>query len=257
MIDKFAKHIRNEDIITPVLNSEVLDSINEIKTNFFHSDKLIKFKINPFSRILFSGQSGCGKNLAAGYLAKELKLKFYKTKPETFMGHPKDIFQNLRIILDAASQTNNYVLYVEDYSEGLNMYNKPKDWLQLLLDEYDLKHSLIIVEETTVDYYNNAKDKVKDSNSIFDYHIVIPGPSRETTEKIVKQKLLCFNTSDIDWDIIYDKVFSKRLSCLQLKKISNEIGTYCFENNIEDISTEEFLKVMHHYRNSKWDNINR
>ncbi|MDE5118892.1 MAG: AAA family ATPase, partial [Trichodesmium sp. St19_bin1] len=116
MIDKFARHIRHEDIITPVLNSEVLDSINEIKTNFFQCDKLRQFGINPFSKILFSGQSGCGKNLVAGYLAKQMKLKFFQTKPEAFMGHPKDIFQNLRLILDAASKTNNYILYVEDYS---------------------------------------------------------------------------------------------------------------------------------------------
>ena len=137
------------------------------------------------------------------------------------------------------------------------MYNKPKDWLQLLLNEYNLQHSIIIVEETTVDYYNHFSDKVKHSNTIFDYHIVIPGPSRETTEKIIKQKLLCFNTSNVDWEVIYSRVFTKRLSCLQLNKISNEIGTYCLKNNIENIDTQQLLDVMHHYRNSEWDNIRK
>ena len=257
MIDKFVNYIQHQDLITPVLDSEILKYIDEVKTNFIERDNLQHFGINPFSKILFSGQSGCGKNLVAGYLAKDIKLKFFKTKPEAFMGHPKDIFQNSRTILDAASQTNNYILYVEDYSEGLNMYNKPKDWLQLLLNEYNLQHSIIIVEETTVDYYNHFSDKVKHSNTIFDYHIVIPGPSRETTEKIIKQKLLCFNTSNVDWEVIYSRVFTKRLSCLQLNKISNEIGTYCLKNNIENIDTQQLLDVMHHYRNSEWDNIRK
>ena len=97
MIDKFARHIQHEDIVTPVLNSEVLDSINEIKSNFIDRYKLRHLGINPFSKILFSGQSGCGKNLVAGYLAKEMKLKFFQTKPEAFMGNPREIFQNLRI----------------------------------------------------------------------------------------------------------------------------------------------------------------
>ena len=145
MIYQFARYIEHKDILTPVLDLETLESINEIKNNYSERDGLKHLGVNPFSKILFSGQSGCGKNLIAGYLAKQMKLKFFQTKPEAFMGHPKDIFQNLRTILDAASQTNNYILYVEDYSEGLNMYNKPKDWLQLLLNEYNL-HKLILFQ---------------------------------------------------------------------------------------------------------------
>ena len=257
MIDKFARYIQYEDIVTPVLNSEVLDSINEIKTNFFQGDRLRHFGISPFSKILFSGQRGCGKNLVAGYLAKKIKLKFFQTKPETFLGDPKQIFDNLRTLLEAASKTNNYILYVEDYSESLNLYNKPKDWLEILFNEYDLNNGIIIVEETTVDYYNKFKDKVKHSNSIFDYHIVISGPSRETTEKIIKQRLLCFNTSNIDWEIVYTRVFTRRLSFLQLKKISDEVGTYCYQNNIEDIETDQLLQTIHNYRNFEWDEIRR
>ena len=257
MIDKFVNYIENQDLITPVLDSETLKYIDEVNTNFIERDKLQHFGIYPFSKILFSGQSGCGKNLSARYLAKQMKLKFFQTKPEAFIGTPKEIFQNLRTILEAATKTSNYLLYVEDYSESLNLYNKPKDWLQLILNAYDLHNGIIIVEERTVNYYNNFKDKVKHSNTIFDYHIVIPGPSRETTEKIIKQKLLCFKTSNIDWERIYSRVFTKRLSCLQLKKIGNEVGTYCSQNNIEDIDTEQLLNRIHNYRNLEWDDIRK
>ena len=257
MIEKFARHIQHQDLVIPILDSEILSSINEIKSNFIDRDKLRHLGINPFSKILFSGQSGCGKNLVAGYLAKEMKLKFFQTKPEAFMGHPKDIFQNLRLILKAASETSNYILYVEDYSEGLNMYNKPKDWLGLLLNEYELPDSIIIVEESNVNYYNRFKDKVKYSNSIFDYHIVIPGPDRKTTEEIIKQKLLSFNTSNVDWETIYSRVFTKRLSYLQLNKISNEVATYSYQKNIKNIDTQELLDIMNHYRNSEWDDMRR
>lgn len=257
MIDKFARYVESKDIVTPVLNSEVLDSINEIKTNFFQADSLRHFGITPFSKILFSGQSGCGKNLVAGHLSKEIKLKFFQTKPEAFLGDPKQIFDNLRTILDAASKTSNYLLYFEDYSNFLNLYNRPKDWLQILLNEYNLHDGIIIVEDSNVNYYNKFKDKVKHTNSIFDYHIVIQGPDRETTEEIMKQKLLSFNTSNVDWETIYSRVFTKRLSYLQLVKISNEVATSSYLRNTSDINTNELLDIMNNYRNSEWDEIRR
>ena len=121
MIDKFARYVQYEDIVTPVLNSEVLDSINEIKTNFFQGDRLRHFGISPFSKILFSGQSGCGKNLVAGYLAKEMKLKFFQTKPEAFLGDPKQIFENLRTILPtfrtSFCSTKRYMNYHQNLSQ--------------------------------------------------------------------------------------------------------------------------------------------
>ena len=257
MIDKFARYVQYEDIVTPVLSSELLDSINEIKTNFFQGDKLRHFGISPFSKILFSGQSGCGKNLVARYLAKEMKLKFFQTKPEAFLGDPKQIFENLRTILEAASKTSNYLLYFEDYSDSLNLYNNPKDWLVVLLQEYNLHDGILIVEDSNVNYYNKFKDKVKYTNSIFDYHIVIQGPDRETTEEIIKQKLLSFNTSNVDWETIYSRVFTKRLSYLQLNKISNEVATYSYQKNIKNIDTQELLDIMNHYRNSEWDDMRR
>ena len=257
MIDQFARYIEHKDILTPVLDLETLESINEIKNNYSERDGLKHLGVNPFSKILFSGQSGCGKNLIAGYLAKQMKLKFFQTKPEAFMGNPREIFQNLRIILEAATQTSNYILYVEDYCESLNLYNRPKDWLGLLLEEYNLHNSIIIVEESNVNYYNRFKDKVKYSNSIFDYHIVIPGPDRKTTEEIIKQKLLSFNTSNVDWETIYSRVFTKRLSYLQLNKISNEVATYSYQKNIKNIDTQELLDIMNHYRNSEWDDMRR
>jgi hypothetical protein len=76
-------------------------------------------------------------------------------------------------------------------------------------------------------------------------------------EKIIKQRLLCFNTSNIDWEIVYTRVFTRRLSFLQLKKISDEVGTYCYQNNIEDIETDQLLQTIHNYRNFEWDEIRR
>ena len=69
MIEKFARHIQHQDLVIPILDSEILSSINEIKSNFIDRDKLRHLGINPFSKILFSGQSGCGKNLTARYLS--------------------------------------------------------------------------------------------------------------------------------------------------------------------------------------------
>ena len=257
MIDKFVNYIQHQDLITPVLDSEILRYIDEVKTNFLERDNLQHFGINPFSKILFSGQRGCGKNLVAGYLAKEMKLKFFQTKPEAFLGNAKQIFDNLRMILEAASKTSNYLLYFEDYSDSLNLYNNPKDWLVVLLQEYKLHDGILIVEDSNVNYYNKFKDKVKYTNSIFDYHIVIQGPDRKTTEEIMKQRLLSFNTSNLDWETIYSRVFTKRLSYLQLVKISNEVATSSYLRNNHDINTNELLDIMNNYRNLEWDDIRR
>ena len=50
MIDKFARYVQYEDIVTPVLSSELLDSINKIKTNFLQGDRLKHFGISLFQR---------------------------------------------------------------------------------------------------------------------------------------------------------------------------------------------------------------
>lgn len=104
----------NENLITPVLESELQEQISEFFFEWQFEDKLSKNGLEPRRTILMYGPPGCGKTLLARHLANKLKLRLYVVRFDSlissFLG---ETGQNIKKVFEFIYQ-NRCALLIDE-----------------------------------------------------------------------------------------------------------------------------------------------
>lgn len=115
-----------------VLNSNVMQQINEIKSWFYYSRKLMnKFgmskKLNPGYRALFFGPPGTGKTLCASLLGKEFKKHIFRIDLSNLVSkYIGETEKNLARLFDEA-EYKNWILFFDEADALFGKRTQVKD----------------------------------------------------------------------------------------------------------------------------------
>lgn len=93
----------------------VFQEINELKEEYFRSDLLRSYNLEPRNRILFVGEPGTGKTSLAEGLAQELMLPFFTVRYDGIIGsYLGETASRLRKMFDYIS-TQQCVLFFDEF----------------------------------------------------------------------------------------------------------------------------------------------
>ena len=112
-----------KELIMPVdtniqLESVILSNANKEKINTFitetkHRDKLLKYNLQPMNRLLFYGDSGCGKTYLGKALANHLNYKMLYVDIATSLSQGK-VAINLTNIFRLANNIGEAIIFLDE-----------------------------------------------------------------------------------------------------------------------------------------------
>lgn len=115
-----------------VLNQNVMNQINDIRSWFFHSRKLMnsfgmKKKLNPGYRALFFGPPGTGKTLCATLLGKEFRKHVFRVDLSSLVSkYIGETEKNLARLFDEA-EYKNWILFFDEADALFGKRTQVKD----------------------------------------------------------------------------------------------------------------------------------
>lgn len=186
-----------------ILNNVIEEKLLCVEKEYAAKDRLAKYNLLPKRKILFYGEPGCGKTLAAERIAWNLGLPLLKVRFDSllssFFGESAS---NLRTVFDYCKEEPVVLLLDEcDFiaksrATGQDVGEVPRivNMLLTLLDEYSSPGLVIATTNLKVSLDEALFRR-------FDDIIEIPKPSKIEIEKLLKTTLSAINTSnDIDWN---------------------------------------------------------
>lgn len=188
------------------LCEETKNRLNLIIKEHKRKDELYKFDLKPRSKLLFEGNPGTGKTLAASVIACELKLPLYKIILESVISkYMGDTASHLKKIFKYISENNGVFLFDEFDSIGSDRGN-PNDVGE---SRRTLNSFLILLEqlqsESVVIAATNHPQILDDAlNRRFDDIIKFNLPTNLEIKDFLENRLSKFSVSNINWEEILE-----------------------------------------------------
>lgn len=228
----------NEMILSP----EIKQKITRIITEYNSKEKLKKYGLTNRRKILLCGAPGTGKTMTASVLANKLNLPLCTIMMDKMMTkYMGESGAKLRQIFNTIEEYKGVYLFDEfdaigsersldnDVGEIRRILNS---FLQFI--ENDKSESLIIAAT------NNPKMLDQALFRRFDDIIYYMAPEKKEIIKMIKNKIIEFESEDLNYDQIAENIIS--LSYADISKICNDAIKEVILDNKTKITTNILLK---------------
>ncbi len=212
--------VRFNDIVLSTENTEILMQISkEIK----YAAQLEKHKLPLTNKLLFFGNSGCGKTMCAKALAQEVNKKLFIVNLSNIINSKiGETSQNIKAVFDKVAK-ENAVLFLDEFDHiGKARGNDDNDVGEMrrlvnsIIQLIDLfpSHSILIAATNHPEIIDNALLRR------FEIKLNFELPSKEVLENYYSKFLSNYDASLIDFERKYEVSFAeaKDYAILQMKK---------------------------------------
>lgn len=225
-----------------ILNQEIKQKITRIITEYNSKEKLKKYGLTNRRKILLCGSPGTGKTMTASVLANKLNLPLCTIMMDKMMTkYMGESGSKLRQIFNTIEEYKGVYLFDEFDAIGSersldNDVGEIRRILNLFLQfiENDKSESLIIAAT------NNPKMLDQALFRRFDDIIYYITPEKKEIIKMIKNKIIEFESEELDYDKIANKIIS--LSYADISKICNDAIKEVILDNKLEITTNILLK---------------
>jgi hypothetical protein len=113
-IPSLLHEFKTDNIPSPVLSSEILNSIDELIAEWRHEERLKIKGISPRRTILLHGPPGCGKTHLASHIAKNLNLRLFVIRFDNLISsYLGETGANIRKVFDFV-MNNRCALFIDE-----------------------------------------------------------------------------------------------------------------------------------------------
>lgn len=214
------------------LCEETKSRLNLIIKEHKRKDELFKYDLKPRAKLLFEGNPGTGKTLAASVIASELKMPLYKIVLESVISkYMGDTASHLKKIFKFISENHGVFLFDEFDSIGSERSNvndvgesrRTLNSFLILLEQ--LQSDSIVIAAT-----NHPQILDEALNRRFDDIIKFKLPTDKEIKEFLENRLVVFKAEKIDWERIIS--LSHGLSLGDINKAFDDGAKQAiFENN--------------------------
>lgn len=234
-----------------VLSDEVSERLHKVILEQRQQDKLQRYGLQPRRKLLFTGQPGTGKTMAASMLASELKLPLYTILLDglitRYMG---ETASKLRLIFDHIRQTRAVYLFDEFDAIGTqrgatNDVGEIRRVLNsfLIFVEQDVSESLIVAATNHPELLDRALHRR------FDDIIKFDKPDAFRIKRIIENRLAAFDMSSLSLQSVVP--CAEGLSCAEIVRACEDAAKEAVLHHDSNLSNVLLLKAIDDRQNVK------
>jgi len=227
-----------------VLDSETALRLDRVLMEYRQSNTIRSYGLNPRRKLLFVGPPGCGKTMSASALAGELKLPLMNVQLHglitKFMG---ETAVKLSVIFESMAKTRGVYFFDEFDALGAQRNSQGdvgeirrvlNSFLQFL--EQDQSDSLIIAATNLIQLLDPALFRR------FDDVLHYGTPAPEMIQKLVANRLVLFNLSDLDWEGVVS--VATNLSHAEIVRACEDAAKDAVLRDSEIVTNSELIKAL-------------
>lgn len=235
-----------------VVDGEKVNQLNQVIKEFYEWDVLVKHKISAIKRLLFYGQSGCGKKLMGEVLASEIGIPMlYVSFDKLIDMNCSDVFKNIKNIFDYVKNSleSNWLIFFDGFDKVYcNENNKLEygilkrivNYLFFEIDNYR-EQSLIVFSAS------NKMSFDYDICKYFDEVVKFDLPTTEDKLKLFDSKTKCLTNDGCDIKKYFNDV--KQFTHSDIISVALTIRKMCILDNRKKYTEKDIKYAIFKQKN--------